>query len=338
MPVAPEHAWSPNTYQITTSPGIYTSGCQQFTPRLEEVYPERDLLDLRRQSFVQAWSVRRNGSPGRRSTSTRPILRVVVVLAVAATVSTGVPGSGHRAYAKSGTGAARLTVMSASDQLVLGVTESWDSTRVTLLRFERKKNGWVRTGAPIPARLGPAGLAWGIGLSGPGVIGAGDARIGPKKTEGDGRAPAGVFALGPVFGYDGTWVDRTDMPFVRVGPNDLFVEDPKSPLYNTHVRLDHLPLTDWEKREQMKQNDDAHRLKVFVRHNADPPVAGKGSAVFLHVWRNDGSATTTGCTAMEYPAIRDIVRWLRPDAQPVYVLLPKQVFREVQRTWGLPSI
>ena len=225
------------------------------------------------------------------------------------------------------------------------------STRANLTRYERKTGGkWTRVGSAVSARLGPTGLAWGRGLidvddltgstssasTSANVNANSKTFVAPEKVEGDRRAPAGVFALETVYAYDATWAKQTAMPFIAVGPRDLFVEDPASPLYNTHVRLDHLPATAWEKREQMEQGDEAHRLKVFVGHNSHPPVPGKGSAIYLHVWRKNGATPTAGCTAMSFENLSAIVRWLKADAAPVYVLLPKRVYAAVSSSWDLP--
>ncbi len=246
-----------------------------------------------------------------------------------------------RSVAASATGSAHTqsTLSPGTTQLIVGLADDWSSTRATLTRFERKPGGvWVRIGAPIPARLGPTGLAWGLGLTDVRDVAASALGSAPDKVEGDRRAPAGLFPLETVYAYDAIWRKRTAMPFVEVGPNDLFVEDPTSPLYNTHVRLTHAPSTAWEKQQQMEQGDEAHRLKVFVGHNSHPPVPGRGSAIYLHVWRKDGASPTAGCTAMSFDNLSAVVRWIKPSASPVYVLLPKRVYPNVQSAWDLPTI
>ena len=54
------------------------------------------------------------------------------------------------------------------------------------------------SGEAIPAVVGRNGLAWGRGVRTD--LPAGE----PQKREGDGRAPAGIFKLGPAFGMVGT--------------------------------------------------------------------------------------------------------------------------------------
>lgn len=64
----------------------------------------------------------------------------------------------------------------------------------------------------------------------------------------------------------------------------MWVDDPASPLYNQHFVLKHDPVTPWEFKQQMKLNDYAHSLKLFIRHNAadgrQKPVPGAGSSIF----------------------------------------------------------
>ena len=231
------------------------------------------------------------------------------------------------------------TISPNTTQLIVGVADDWSSNRVILTRFERKPGGtWARIGSDISARLGAGGLAWGRGsieFGGPSNVAN---ATGPEKVEGDGRAPAGVFPLETVYAYEAAWGKRTAMPFVTVGVNDLFIEDPTSNSYNTHIRLDHAPATAWEKKEQMEQGDAAHRLKVFVGHNSHSPTPGRGSAIFLHVWRKNGAVPTTGCTAMSFENLSTVVRWLRPSADPAYVLLPKLVYQSVRSAMDLPTI
>ena len=224
----------------------------------------------------------------------------------------------------------------STKQLVLGVASDWSSSTATLQRYARRGSGktlgpWKAVGAPFTARLGLQGLAWGIGLH---TVPAGAVR----KVEGDDRSPAGLFTLSTAYGYSPLWAKNTKLPYVSVGGDDLFVEDPTSPFYNSHVRIDHAPATEWEQAQQMHQNDPAHRLEVLVDHNrTTPPTPGAGSAIFIHIWRGDGAKTTSGCTSVSDESIETLVSWLDPAAKPVYALLPADEYDARQEAWGLPA-
>ena len=228
-------------------------------------------------------------------------------------------------------------VPASTRQLLVGVADDWSSSSAMLQRYARKGSGrklgpWTPVGAPFASRLGPSGLAWGIGLH---TAPAGA----DMKHEGDDRSPAGIFALSTVFGYSPGWAERTRLPYVTVGAQDLFVEDPTSPSYNSHVRIDHAPATVWERDQQMYQGDPAHRLEVLVDHNrTSPPKPGAGSAIFIHIWRGNGARATAGCTAVSDADIETLVSWLDPTAKPVYALLPADEYERHQKAWGLPVL
>src|ERR1700682_344136 len=81
-------------------------------------------------------------------------------------------------------------------QLIVAVAPDWNSMRGKLQLFERPRDGgWTAITSAVPVLFGKNGLAWGSGL-------AGQDEPGVRKKERDGRAPAGVFAIGKVFGYD----------------------------------------------------------------------------------------------------------------------------------------
>jgi Uncharacterized protein conserved in bacteria len=79
-------------------------------------------------------------------------------------------------------------------QVVVVTSEGWDASRGRLQAFERGDDGWQPHGDAFEVALGRSGSAWGVGLH---PAPAGD---GPRKREGDGRSPAGVFAIGEAFG------------------------------------------------------------------------------------------------------------------------------------------
>ncbi len=218
-------------------------------------------------------------------------------------------------------------------QLVIGIAEDWDSSHATLTLYQRKAGGkWRADGPSWPARLGRDGMAWGRGLHMvPRNPGAG------AKREGDMKAPAGMFGIGGVWGYEASVKRHPNMPYRQITTRDLWIEDPKSPHYNRHVVLPHEPRAEWEKKGQMRQSDHAHSLKVFIAHNAEPDiVAGAGSSIFFHIWRADGTRATAGCTTMSEDHMRRLIAKLDPSMRPVYVLLPKAEYERLRDVWRLP--
>ncbi len=215
-------------------------------------------------------------------------------------------------------------------QCVVGVAEGWNSSTATLTRYEKHASTWHQTGDPWQARLGKSGLVWGLGIH-PLPAGA------VSKREGDQRSPAGVFYIGGVWGDAAAVKKHPQLFYHQVTSRDLWVEDPASPNYNRHVVLDHEPATAWEKKQQMKQSDPAHALKLVIAHNAPPKVQpNAGSSIFFHIWRADGGKPTAGCTSMAELRLRALIAWLDPAQQPVYVLLPQAEYQRQRVAWKLP--
>jgi L,D-peptidoglycan transpeptidase YkuD (ErfK/YbiS/YcfS/YnhG family) len=222
-------------------------------------------------------------------------------------------------------------VPATSTQLVVGVAAGTESSRATLQRYEKQDNDWVPVGPSVPARLGVNGLAWGSGLH-PEVPG------GMPKKEGDGRSPMGIFAFGQAFA-DQPPTPAHGWPILQTTVRDLWVEDPQSEAYNTHVRVpEGRQMSPWEVGQRMRLGDAAHQLKVVVNHNADPPVAGAGSAIFLHIWRKQGERPTSGCTSLPEGELKGLLDWLDPAREPVYALLTEGLLAEHGGAWGLPPL
>ena len=219
----------------------------------------------------------------------------------------------------------------SSSQVVVGITQSWQSSHITVYLYEKDQRGsWKAVGGPWAGRTGKKGLAWGRGLH---PLPAGAA----LKAEGDWRAPAGVFRIGGAWGYHQSIKKHPKLPYRKVTTRDLWVEDPKSRHYNHHLVLKHEPRADWEKKAQMKQDDYPHSLKLFIGHNAPPkPVAGAGSAIFFHVWRGGGAKPTSGCTTLPETSLRSLIARIDPTKNPLYVLLPKPEYDRLRGPWRLP--
>lgn len=220
-------------------------------------------------------------------------------------------------------------------QLVLVTTAGWDADQGQLRRYERSDGtrAWTPVGEPSPVMVGRAGSAWGIGLH-PGEV------QGPRKREGDGRAPAGVFRIGTAFGYAGE--ATTTWPYQAMQASDYCIDVSGSPLYNRIVDADVVGAaavagsTEPMRRDVHANGDQRYRLGFVIEHNPDHR-AGAGSCIFAHLWKAPGE-TTAGCTAMAEPAMVELLGWLQPAHRPVFVLLPLDAYEEQRKAWGLPPL
>jgi L,D-peptidoglycan transpeptidase YkuD (ErfK/YbiS/YcfS/YnhG family) len=220
-------------------------------------------------------------------------------------------------------------------QLVLVTTADWDATTGTLRTFVRDgaASAWREKDDAAAVSVGRGGSAWGIGLH--------PAQTdGPIKREGDGRAPAGVFAIGEAFGYS----DRADtaLPYAQMQDTSWCMDVVASPLYNrivdarqvgeAAVRGSSEPM----RLDLHNAGDQRYRAGFVIEHNPDARKTA-GSCIFAHLWKAPG-APTAGCTAMAEATMQRLYGWLRPEAKPVFVLLPQPEYDRLQAVWHLPSL
>ncbi|MBI3929066.1 MAG: hypothetical protein HY319_26215 [Armatimonadetes bacterium] len=215
-----------------------------------------------------------------------------------------------------------------SRQLLLVLTPSWQASEGELIRYRRAgaESPWEIAAQPIPVTLGRSGLGWGRGLHPEGLEG-------PAKKEGDGRAPAGVFCLSRIFGFDPEGLDaERGLPFYRLTDQSRCIDDPRSKHYNRMLEADQVE-SDWKSAETMRI--EPYRWGIVVDHNTDQPVPGAGSCIFLHIWESP-TTPTSGCTACGEEETRDLAGWLMRDELPVLVQLPRPAYRQLKRRWSLP--
>lgn len=218
-----------------------------------------------------------------------------------------------------------------SRQLVLVTTSDWDAVPGTLRRFERKRAGgvWTQVGTAVPVAVGRSGLGWGDGLVDT------SAAAGPQKREGDGKAPAGLFALGPAFGFAPERAAWLRFSYLPLTPSVECVDDTASRRYNLIVDRSTVGAVDWNSSERMR-SVDGYRWGLVVKHNAQPPVAGQGSCIFLHIWAGPGKGTA-GCTALEETNLTELLRWLDPKRSPLLVQLTEAEYARLRAAWRLPA-
>jgi D-alanyl-D-alanine dipeptidase len=216
-------------------------------------------------------------------------------------------------------------------QLVVVVTPDWNAREGTLYRYERSSttDKWHLLDSSVTIHLGKNGMAWGRGLH------VGDEVSGEQKREGDGKSPAGIFSLGPVFGDAEHQMYAKKMPFLEVTEDLECVDDPASSFYNQFVTSRSNIPRDWKSSEQMKQIGLVYALGVVIAHNVDPIEPGMGSCIFMHIW-GATQVGTPGCTVMEESDLIPIISWLDETKHPCLVQLPIEEYKNKKEAWGLP--
>jgi len=139
----------------------------------------------------------------------------------------------------------------------------------------RKSQGWLFAGPlAAPVALGRGGIK-------------------ADKREGDGGTPRGRFRpLRLWWRADRLPRPRTSLPVRRIGPQDAWCEDPRDRRYNHAFRR-----SANEPGDRLSRDDDLYDMVIEIDNNTRPRVAGRGSAVFIHVAR-PRFAPTAGCVAL----------------------------------------
>jgi L,D-peptidoglycan transpeptidase YkuD (ErfK/YbiS/YcfS/YnhG family) len=132
------------------------------------------------------------------------------------------------------------------------------------------------------------------------LIGAGGAR--EDKVEGDAATPVGIFPLRRLyFRNDRLVLPRVQLPARPISEHDGWCDDPRSSAYNRLVRIPN----QWS-HERLWRDDGLYDLLVVVGYNDDPPEGEWGSAIFLHIARED-YAGTQGCVAFARNDLLELV-------------------------------
>jgi L,D-peptidoglycan transpeptidase YkuD (ErfK/YbiS/YcfS/YnhG family) len=128
--------------------------------------------------------------------------------------------------------------------------------------------------------------------------------IGAKRGEGDGITPVGNFRIGQVYYRpDRLSLTRLAVPCQRIGPHDIWSDDPTDPAYNLHLKVRH-PRFGFER---LRRADPLYDAVAVLNFNWPEPVPGRGSAIFLHIWRTPRHPTE-GCIAFNRQVFQSILQ------------------------------
>lgn len=222
--------------------------------------------------------------------------------------------------------------LEGANQLVLVTVADWQASAGILQRYERIDGRWNAVSRPFAVTIGKNGSAWGLGLNQAQLIG-------PQKREGDGKAPAGVFAIGDAFGYPPA-ID-SGLRYRAMDESDWCIDVNASPYYNRIVSTRDVGVeavkdsTEPMRRDIHLDGDPVYRKGFIIQHNTGNSP-GRGSCIFAHLWRAPG-VPTAGCTAMPEPEMDALLAWLDASQQPVFALLPEVELKRLRKIWQLPE-
>lgn len=137
----------------------------------------------------------------------------------------------------------------------------------------------------------------------------GAAGIRAQKREGDEATPSGRFTL------RGLWYrpDRFELPDCKIAaraitPQDGWSDDPTDPAYNRPI------CRPYEfAHEELWRDDHLYDVFIEIGYNDAPPQAGLGSAIFLHLQKNNFQPTR-GCVAINIEDMQVLIPCLRPNS------------------------
>ena len=134
-----------------------------------------------------------------------------------------------------------------------------------------------------------------------------------NRRGGDATTPIGTFRIGcTMYGTLPNLGVRFRYRRLRCG--DWWVEDPRSPAYNTfqHVPCGRRPPFRTTTPD-MSKSPRAYPYLAVVEFNMHPVVPGRGSGIFLHA---QTGGPTNGCISLRKRDLVRVLRWLRPNAAP----------------------
>lgn len=115
-----------------------------------------------------------------------------------------------------------------------------------------------------------------------------------KIKEGDFVTPKGTFALKKVY-YRGDRIKnlRTKLKKITIKKYMAWCDDPKSKFYNKLIRL-----PSKYSYEKLYRKDNIYDLLAVLDYNMNPIFKNKGSAIFIHIAKNNYEFTA-GCIALK---------------------------------------
>ena len=199
--------------------------------------------------------------------------------------------------------------LNAARKLVLVTADTMTSTTAGLQTFTRANPAapWRPVSGPVTALIGHNGVGWAHAFRAFAQNGE------PVKVDGDKRAPAGFYRIGPSFGFA-----RSARPgYLHIGDGMTCIDDPASPAYNT---ITSRAKVGWKVHGENMWRVPEYRRGLLVDYPTDRK-ARAGSCIFIHV-RLPRATGTSGCVSLPEPQVEALQGFAQNGA--VLAILPRQ--------------
>ncbi|MBS4179192.1 SH3 domain-containing protein [Lederbergia citrea] len=186
-----------------------------------------------------------------------------------------------------------LKTVDKNKQLILVTSNGFNSRSADIQTFEKNSKGeWIPV-LIIKGHIGKYGFT-------------------NNMREGGASSPVGKYTIGTAFGQKTN--PGTKLPYRKITSDDVWVDDPKSPLYNTWQSKKKTK-GKWKSAENMTH--PLYKYGFVINYNTKR-TPYKGSAIFFHI----GDSYTLGCTATSEANVIKILKWLDPAKKPVIIQTP----------------
>ena len=133
--------------------------------------------------------------------------------------------------------------------------------------------------------------------------------IGYKIKEGDLITPKGEFKIKYILYRKDRVKISTKLKKKAIKKNMGWCDDPKSEQYNKLVKLPYV-----YKHEKLFKKENIYDIIIVLNYNMNPIKKNKGSAIFIHVAKNNFEKTE-GCVAVRKQQLLKIIKEVKPNTK-----------------------
>ena len=130
-----------------------------------------------------------------------------------------------------------------------------------------------------------------------------------KKKEGDLITPKGQFKIKYILYRKDRVKISTKLKKKVIKKNMGWCNDPKSKQYNKLVKLPFI-----FSHEKLYKNENIYDIILVLNYNMNPIKKNKGSAIFIHVAKNN-FAKTAGCVAIKKKNLIKLIKEINPNSK-----------------------